>query len=111
MARTPDSSPQTVALLVELLAEPAQWRYGYDLARATGLASGTLYPILARLSARGYLERHWETDPDPGRPPRQLYRLTPDGVELARAARARTVGERSRPAPSSPTSRPNLAGA
>jgi DNA-binding PadR family transcriptional regulator len=65
-------------------------RYGYDLARATGLASGTLYPILIRLEERGLLEARWEMGE--GRP-RHVYRLTPDGLAYARARVAgRTAG-------------------
>jgi PadR family transcriptional regulator PadR len=71
------SSPQTRRLLEALLAEPAGWRHGYDLARETGLASGTLYPILARLEQRGLLEARWEER-------RHVYRLTGDGVHAAR---------------------------
>lgn len=113
MARTPDTSPQTVAVLLELLTDPTGWRHGYDLAKATGLASGTLYPILARLAARQYLDKRWEDDPAPGRPPRQLYRLTPSGAELARSAteaRAARDGARERRTDQG-SPRPGLAGA
>ena len=96
MPRDPDSSPQTVAVLRSFLGDSQQWRYGYDLARETALKSGTLYPILARLADRGYLERQWEPDPPGGKPPRHLYRLTPTGMELAArvvpARRARAQG-------------------
>jgi PadR family transcriptional regulator PadR len=83
--RRPDRSPQTVAVLDALAGDAsdlATWRHGYDVARRTGLASGTLYPILARLADRGYLERRWEVDPPPGRPARHLYRLTAIGQQL-----------------------------
>lgn len=100
MPRRPDRSPQTIAVL-DALAEDAAgaagWRHGYDLARETGLASGTLYPILARLADRRYLERCWEQDPPAGRPPRHLYRLTALGQELraqVRAEAARQVSYR-----------------
>jgi len=98
----PDSSPQTRAVFTALHHQPAQWRYGYDICRETGLASGTLYPILGRLTDRGLLETRWEDDPPEGRPRRHLYRLTAQGaaraVELARQpARARPVPAR-RPA-------------
>ncbi len=81
-ARRPESSPQTRAVLRALRDEPG-WSYGYDLARATGLKSGTLYPILARLAGRGLLEAVWEQALPRGRPPRHLYRLTAAGAELA----------------------------
>src|SRR3954470_12093991 len=79
----PDSSPQTRAVLDALRGHPADWRYGYDIAKETELASGTLYPILGRLADRGLLETRWEGDPPEGRPRRHLYRLTAAGVRRA----------------------------
>jgi PadR family transcriptional regulator PadR len=86
-------SAQAISVLRALAADPAQWRYGYDLAAEVHLKSGSLYPILVRFADRGLLETSWE----PGRgsrPPRHLYRLTPAGREYvaalapARAGRA-----------------------
>jgi len=85
-------STQTLSLLSSLLDHPAEWRYGYDLSRQTGLKSGTLYPILMRLSERGWLEAKWEEAQEPGRPPRHLYRLTSDGRERAREQLAEGEG-------------------
>lgn len=79
----PYSSPQTRAVLAALHNHPARWRYGYDLSRETGLASGSLYPILGRLADRELLETKWEDDPPEGRPRRHLYRLTAQGARLA----------------------------
>ena len=77
------------------LEDPAAPRYGYDLMRAAGLPSGTLYPMLARLQDQGLVTSHWEPQPDDsgGRPPRKYYRLTAEGartarLELARASQA-----------------------
>ena len=73
-------------LLAALVVEPGEWRYGLDLMRATGQASGSLYPILTRLLDAGWLESEWE-QVDPvveGRPARRYYRLTPDGLVMAR---------------------------
>ena len=78
------TSPQTLLLLESLLQGPAEWRYGYDLSRETGLKSGTLYPILMRLAERTLLETQWEAG-EPGKPPRHMYRFTPEGLKLARA--------------------------
>jgi DNA-binding PadR family transcriptional regulator len=83
MPRPSHASPQTLRLFEALLAEPTRWRYGYDLSRETGLASGTLYPILMRLSAQQLLDTDWEASDEPGRPPRHTYRLTTDGIALA----------------------------
>ena len=66
------------------MEDPSTRRYGYDLSRETGLASGTLYPILMRLTEQSLLEADWEPSDQPGRPPRHTYRLTADGIVLAR---------------------------
>jgi PadR family transcriptional regulator PadR len=100
MPRTPHASPQTLRLFEALLNDPARWRYGYDLSRETGLASGTLYPILMRLAGQQLLDTGWEPSPEAGKPPRHTYRLTADGVLLART-RLATARERpvTRPIP------------
>src|SRR5277367_6848290 len=79
----PRLSRQTLQVLDAFLQFPQEWAYGYDLSRGTGLKSGTLYPILMRLAERKLLETSWETA-EPGKPPRHLYRLTPDGMRFAR---------------------------
>jgi DNA-binding PadR family transcriptional regulator len=86
MPRPLNASDQTRDLLAAFLGAPSEWRYGYDLSRETGLKSGTLYPILMRLEAQGWLETSWQETQTPGRPPRHMYRLTRDG-----AARAQTL--------------------
>lgn len=105
MVRDREFSEQTMSVLTALCSRPRTWRHGYDLARETGLKSGTLYPILIRLADRGLLESCWEDEQPAGRPRRHLYRLTSEGLArgkevlveappLARAAtkRRRTVG-------------------
>lgn len=92
-------SPQTSKVLVALGEEPAEWRYGYELGLEVGLKSGSLYPILMRLSDSGLLESKWEDDPPAGRPPRHLYRLNTDGraaVAEMRGARRRETATRLR---------------
>ena len=81
-------SAQTLAVLADLCATPSQWRHGYGIARDTGLKSGTLYPVLIRLADRGMVEARWEDEQPAGRPRRHLYRLTPEGLAVARAALA-----------------------
>ena len=79
---------QTQLVLRALLEDPTHERYGLELSTASGLPSGTIHPILARLEKIGWLESHWE-DIDPakaGRPRRRYYRLSPDGAEQARVA-------------------------
>jgi PadR family transcriptional regulator PadR len=90
MQRNRPPSPQTINVLRALAADPAQWRYGYDLATQVHLKSGSLYPILVRLADRGLLETAWEQG-EGSRPPRHLYRLSSAGRDyVAALAPART---------------------
>jgi DNA-binding PadR family transcriptional regulator len=66
-----------------LAAQPRAWRHGYELGQEVGLKSGSLYPILMRLADRDLLETSWETAAPSGRPPRHLYRLSPQGLAVA----------------------------
>jgi len=81
---TPRISPETLLVLQSFFERPTDWRYGYELSRETKLKSGTLYPILMRLEKHGLLEACWVSTQE-GVPPRHTYRLTPNGLELARA--------------------------
>jgi PadR family transcriptional regulator len=81
-----------------LAADPARWRYGYDLTAEVHLKSGSLYPILVRLAGRDVLETSW--DPGQGsRPPRHLYRLSlAGGVAWRRCPPPVPPGRPGRPA-------------
>lgn len=57
-------------------------RHGFDVIDATGLASGTVYPILSRLEKSGYLRSSWEaasTAQRAKRPPRRYYEISAAG--------------------------------
>lgn len=75
-------------LLDALSASPQGWRHGYDIIKETGLLSGTLYPLLMRMTEQGLVEAEWREPAQPGRPPRHAYRLTAQGLSVARAAAA-----------------------
>jgi PadR family transcriptional regulator, regulatory protein PadR len=97
VADRPRFSAQTLSVLAALAADPTAWSHGYLLAKQTGLASGTLYPILIRLTERHLIEARWEDGQPAGRPRRHLYRLTAGGLVAARAALAQAAPSR-RPA-------------
>jgi len=97
-------SAQTIAVLAALAEQPSSWRHGYDLARETGLKSGTLYPILVRLADRELVEACWEEAQPEGRPRRHLYRLSADG--LAAAAEVQADQPVPAPAPAASPARP-----
>src|SRR5579862_9387630 len=84
MTFTRKRSRQTLGLLAALMERPRTWQHGYELSKETGLKSGTLYPILIRLSEQGLLNSRWKDAERPGRPPRHVYRLTATGLALAR---------------------------
>jgi DNA-binding PadR family transcriptional regulator len=85
MIRRRQPSKQMIQLLVAWMTEPQAWRHGYDLMKDTGLSSGTLYPILMRMTEKGLVEAEWREPTQAGRPPRHAYRLTADGIALARS--------------------------
>ncbi|MEE8407866.1 MAG: PadR family transcriptional regulator [Acidimicrobiia bacterium] len=91
MPRRP--SPQTQAVCSVFLGTPEEWLHGYDISKRLDIASGTLYPILMRLSDRGHLEAKWTESPTRGRPPRHIYRLTAAGKGWA----VRGLAERRQP--------------
>jgi PadR family transcriptional regulator PadR len=85
MVRSRPPSPQMRKLLEGLAAHAPRSRHGYELMKETGLLSGTLYPLLMRMSDLGLVEAEWEAPAQPGRPPRHAYRLTAAGVQLVRS--------------------------
>jgi PadR family transcriptional regulator, regulatory protein PadR len=98
MHRSRALSPQALAVVAGL-AGTDDWRHGYDLMAQAGVQSGTLYPLLMRLEAQGLLEARWEESPQPGRPPRHLYRLTAAGRAWAASLAEALAAVRGRAAP------------
>ncbi len=78
----------TRQVLGTLLRSPETELYGAQICRTTGLPSGTVHPILARLERHGWLESRYEQINAhlEGRAPRHFYRFTPDGAQQARKA-------------------------
>lgn len=98
MNRPPRMSRQTGLLLEELLSAPQSWRHGYELSQETEIKSGTLYPLLMRLEEQGFLESRWQEPEREGRPPRHAYRLTANGIALAKELRKAPRGLAAKPA-------------
>jgi DNA-binding PadR family transcriptional regulator len=84
------SLTSATALVLDALARGH--RHGFDILDATGLPSGTVYPILRRLEAEALAASRWEDQARAQReqrPPRRYYELTAEGRTLADQARAR----------------------
>ena len=74
-------SGPTLKLLKVLLENPKKELSGAEISKITNLGSGTMYPLLQRLAAAGWIVGEWENvDPsEVGRPKRRLYKLTRSG--------------------------------
>lgn len=88
MGNAPRMTLQTQLVLKALLVDIQTERYGLELARESGLPSGTIYPILARLETAGWISSGWEKidESKEGRRRRRYYKLTGDGVKQAASA-------------------------
>src|SRR5215469_11320215 len=78
-------SGPTLKVLKLLVEKPTEGLSGAEISRVTGIGSGTLYPLLARLKGARWLTAEWETiDPaEEGRPRRRFYKLSKLGQSNA----------------------------
>ncbi len=83
-------TPQMIALIEVIMAQPEARFYGFDVYRTAGLLSGTGYAILFRMERAGWLASTWE-DPHADLeqvhrgPLRRYYQVTTDGQQAMRA--------------------------
>lgn len=78
------------ALVLEALAN--EFHHGFDVMDATGLPSGTVYPVLRRLEQEGLVRSRWEKAElaqREGRPPRRYYELLASAEPWLEVARER----------------------
>jgi PadR family transcriptional regulator, regulatory protein PadR len=78
----------TLKVLSSIMAAGRAEMSGSQIAVETGLASGSLYPILLRLERCGFLKSRWEkiNPSEEGRPRRRLYKMTTAGAALTRSS-------------------------
>jgi DNA-binding PadR family transcriptional regulator len=81
-------SIQTQQVYQAFLDAPADETYGFEIVKATGLPSGSVYPILRRMEAAKLVNAREELiDPAAPHPRyRVYYRLTGEGRRVAHAA-------------------------
>lgn len=81
----------TQLVLRHLLDNTGRELYGLQICVDTGLPSGTVHPILARLHHAGWLESRWEDHDarEAGRPLRRYHKLNAHGLRQARDALTR----------------------
>lgn len=90
------TQPTVAVLRVLLESEEPVW--GLRLAKLTGRAPGSIYPILARLEDSGWIVGEWEDDDERVGPRRRTYALTADGADRAAATLATWDAKAVRPA-------------
>lgn len=77
-----------------LMAAPDERHWGRSLSKATGVPTGSLVGVLARMREAGWLADGWEIAAEAhaeGRPPRHYYEVTPQGREALTAMLAEAV--------------------
>jgi DNA-binding PadR family transcriptional regulator len=74
------------ALVLEFLLECHKAEdvstWGFEVSKATGLKGGTVYPLLNKLLADGWVEAEWDESAESG-PRRRMYKLTSSGAAAA----------------------------
>lgn len=59
--------------------------HGWAIMKATKRSGPTVYGVLDRLEDAGWISGRWEDEnPEPGKPRRRFYSITPTGVIVAR---------------------------
>jgi PadR family transcriptional regulator PadR len=86
--KPPRLTEQTLRVLGAILSCGLEEVSGAEIATATNLASGTLYPILLRLEQAKWLDSRWENESpqELKRPRRRLYKVTALGSKRAKEA-------------------------
>jgi PadR family transcriptional regulator, regulatory protein PadR len=80
--------------------------HGWAIMKATKRSGPTVYGVLDRLEDMGWIDGEWETqNPDPNKPRRRFYRLTPTGQACAAELLSERRPQSLRPAATSKPSR------
>lgn len=82
------------ALVLQAMAQGSG--YGFEIMGVTGLASGSVYPLLRRLESTGLVRSSWEDEAGAhaeGRPARRYYEPTEEGLAALATARERIAAQ------------------
>lgn len=90
--------------VLTVLDAPGEPLWGLLVIKQSGRPAGTVYPILERLEAAGWVTSQWESDDARTGPRRRYYELTEDGGAAAKRTIAAFTAT-SRQAPSVATAR------
>ena len=94
-------TPATALVLEVLLSVESVW--GLQVVKDVGKKPGTVYPILDRLEAAGWVQGEWDSTQERKGPRRRYYRLVAEARPLAseyvKVQRAKAPLPASRPSP------------
>lgn len=93
-------TPATALVLEALLSAESVW--GLQIVKDTGKKPGTVYPILERLEAAGWVRGEWDATEERKGPRRRYYRLLTDARPMAQEylrAQNSKFSSASRPSP------------
>lgn len=68
-----------VKVATALMETPDERHWGYDTAKTAGVRAATLYRVVDRMLADGWVADGWEQRVAGGRPPRRYYTVTDKG--------------------------------
>jgi DNA-binding PadR family transcriptional regulator len=78
--------PLLDVLEVLVAAAPAEELHGWAIMKATRRTGPTVYQVLDRLAREGWVQARWEErHPEPNKPRRRFYRVSPEKLAAARA--------------------------
>lgn len=77
---------QGIQVLRFFLPRSEFWHAGYDVAKATRMASGSMYPLLKRLEGYGLLISKWQEPTVNNRRRYHIYQMTEKGCRIAQKA-------------------------
>jgi len=76
---------EVLEVLLQALDSNADDLHGWAIMKATKRSGPTVYGVLDRLEDLGWIEGRWEdSNPEPSKPRRRFYRVTPTGEVCAR---------------------------
>ncbi|KSU76055.1 Transcriptional regulator PadR-like family protein [Pseudarthrobacter enclensis] len=94
-------TPATAMVLEVLLSVDSVW--GLQVVKDVGKKPGTVYPILDRLEAAGWVQGEWDSTEERKGPRRRYYRLVAEARPLAseyvKVQQAKAPSPASRPSP------------
>ena len=71
-------------VLLQAFDSRADDLHGWAIMKATKRSGPTVYGVMDRLEDMGWISGRWEDSPEPGKPRRRVYSITPTGVIGAR---------------------------